>query len=165
MVEKGGQGITSGIQGPRRWGNVYDGCQYLLKCNVRKDKDCRVGRCVYKVVCKTCQDYPITLKEVVHIGTSGFSLHKRLVEHMADVRTGALRNAMAKHQQAAHDNPQGAVFEGEALEGQNCFNLEGFVSEALEIQMAKDDPNVHLMNQRGEWGHYGITRLQIVTER
>ena len=24
VVEKGGQGITSGIQGPRRWGNVND---------------------------------------------------------------------------------------------------------------------------------------------
>ena len=28
----------------------------------------------------------------------------------------------------------------------SCFNLERFVSEALEIQMAKDDPNVQLMN-------------------
>ena len=46
VVEKGGQVITSGIQVPRRWGEVKDGCQYLLKCNVRKDKDCRVGRCV-----------------------------------------------------------------------------------------------------------------------
>ena len=64
-----------------------------------------------------------------------------------------------------YDNPQGAVFEGEALEGQIRFNLERFVSEALEIQMAKDDPNVQLMNQRGVWGHYGVTQLQVVTDR
>ena len=31
--------------------------------------------------------------------------------------------------------------------------------------MAKDDPNVQLMNQRGEWGHYGITELQVVKDR
>ena len=79
------------------------------------------------------------MKKVVYIGNSGFSLHRCLVDHMADIRTGALTNAMAKHQEAKHDNPKGAVFEGQALEGQICLNLERFVSETLEIQMAKDD--------------------------
>ena len=99
-----------------------------------------------------------------YIGTKGFLAHKRFLEHSAAVRNGVLKNAVAKHDRL-HHNPDGGDYRGEILEGSIKFNLERFVTEAVRIQKAKDDPEITLMNQKGEWGHYGITRVQVINER
>ena len=83
------------------------------------------------------------------------------MEHSAAVRNGVLKNAVAKHDRL-HHNPDGGDYRGEILEGSIKFNLERFVTEAVRIQKAKDDPETTLINQKGEWGHYGITRVQVI---
>ena len=71
---------------------------------------------------------------------------------------------MVKHREAYHpgENPE---FEPESLESSIRFNLERFITEALLIEKAKHERGTLLLNQRGEWGHFGITRLQVAHDR
>ena len=52
----------------------------------------------------------------------------------------------------------------ESVESQIRYNLERFISEAIRIEMAKNEQGTTLMNQKGEWGHFGISRLQVVRD-
>ena len=45
-----------------------------------------------------------------------------------------------------------ANFESEVLQGGIRYNLERFILEALEIEEAKNTPDLHVMNSRSEWG-------------
>ena len=69
------------------------GCFYSKKCLINPEKNCRVSRLTYEVRCKTCGDDP-NEKEALYYGTSGFTLHKRLKEHEAEIRTNQQSNAM-----------------------------------------------------------------------
>ena len=162
-VEKAGQRLTSGLKKKARFGQMNAGCQYLVKCNVRGDKDCREARAVYQIICQTCQNHPQQPQKVVYIGTTGFTMHKRLLEHCQDLRLGNLRNALAKHSRLVHPDEE-AVFAAESVESQIRYNLERFISEAIRIEMAKNELGTTLMNQKGEWGHFGISRLQVVRD-
>ena len=164
VVEKGGQLITTGLKRTQRFGATNEGCQFLMKCMIRGDRDCRNARGVYQIICKTCQDHPDNPKSVLYVGTSGFTMHKRLMEHQGAIRGNYLKNAMAKHQRKVHQqDAQVPVFEAEPIMSSIKFNLERFVMEALAIEKAKSKADI-LMNQKGEWGHYGITRLVVATD-
>ena len=39
-----------------------------------------------------------------------------------------------------------------------------FVTEALEIDRARDDPSVNLLNQKSEWGQQTLPRLRITPD-
>ena len=134
-----------------------------MKCFVSGDTDCRSGRAVYRVCCQTCQNDPEKPPNVLYIGTTGFLAHKRFLEHSAALRTASLKNAIAKHENMHHAQNRGE-YVGEIIEGSIKFNLERFVTEAIQIEKAKRSADTMLLNQKGEWGHFGVTRLQVVNE-
>ena len=41
------------------------------------------------------------------------------------------------------------------------FNLDRQISEALEIEEARNNPDIQLLNQRSEWGNAGLPRLRV----
>ena len=105
-VEKAGQRLTSGLKKKARFGQMNAGCQYLVKCNVRGDKDCREARAVYQIICQTCQNHPQQPQKVVYIGVTGFPIHKRLLENCQDLRLGHLGNSLVKHSRVVHSNEE-----------------------------------------------------------
>ena len=122
-----------------------------------------MAKSVYRVTCNICKRDPEQLKEVVYIGTSGTTLHRRQVEHMDAIRRGQISNALAKHQGEKHpDEPQ--AFTAEPIQGGIPYNVERFILEALKIQEFSQSNTHQILNQRGEWGHRGLTRLRITTE-
>ena len=134
------------------------GCQFPVKCYITENQDCRVSRGVYRIVCKTCEIREG--KTYVYIGTSGFNIHKRMLEHEACARNHSTSNALGKHMSLCHAN-ENASFETEILQGGIRYNLERFILEALEIEQIKNTPDVHIMNSRSEWGGKGLPRIQV----
>ena len=102
--------------------------------------------------------------KAIYIGRTGFTLHKRFMEHVSNIKTGQIRNAMVKHREDHHPR-QNSEYEAESLETSIRFNMECFISEALLIEKAKHERGAPLLNQRGELGHFGITRLQVAHDR
>ena len=39
------------------------------------------------------------------------------------------------------------------------YNMDRMILEAHKIEEATNDPEVALLNQRGEWGHRGLVRI------
>ena len=113
----------------------------------------------YEVRCKTCGDDP-NEKEALYYGTSGFTLHKRLKEHEADIRTNQQSNAMAKHRRTKH-NGQNVEFEAQPVRGGMAYNVDRFLHEAVMIDQSNRRPDINSMNQRGEWGFRGLNRLTV----
>ena len=72
----------------------------------------------------------------VYIGTSGFNIHKRMLEHESCARNHNTLNALGKHMNNCHQN-ENATFVTEILQGGIKFNLERLILEALEIEEAK----------------------------
>ena len=50
----------------------------------------------------------------------------------------------------------------EVIKGNIKYNLERFIYEAVEIEAIRNDPDIHTMNSRSEWGGKGLPRVQIV---
>ena len=96
----------------------------------------------------------------VYIGTSGFSIHKRMLEHDYCAKRHSASNALGKHMSNCHPN-EPANFVSELLQGGIRYNLERFILEALEIEEAKNTPGIHVMNSRSEWGGKGLPRIQV----
>ena len=137
------------------------GCQYAQKCYITDTQDCRVTRGIYRIICLTCQEREG--KRFVYVGTSGFSIHKRMQEHIQCVRSQQVSNALAKHVELFHaDDDDTAEFVTEVIKGNIKYNLERFIYEAVEIEAIRSDPNTHTMNSRSEWGGKGLPRVQIV---
>ena len=61
------------------------GCQYAPKCYILLNQDFRVTRGIYRIICKTCETRDG--KKFVCVGTSGFSIHIRMLEHIQCVRS------------------------------------------------------------------------------
>ena len=95
-------------------------CQYALKCNISEEQDCRVSRGIYRIICKTCEVRDG--KKYVYTGTSGFSIHKRMMEHLQCVRARNASNALAKHAQLHHENEE-AEFVTEIVKGNVKFKF------------------------------------------
>ena len=156
VVELGGDLVTSGLSGPVR-PTGQPGCVFPKPCNVDQETDCTRPRVVYRVDCLNCRD--ATGDQASYIGTSGFSLHKRQMEHLGEIRRGQQSNSMAKHHKLSHRglDPQ---FQSTILRGGIQYNLDRYILEAYNIEQTKQNPNVVLLNQRGEWGNRGLPRLE-----
>ena len=133
-----------------------NGCFYPNKCHT--EKNCGTSKVVYEVVCKTCGEAEPT----VYIGTSGQTMHRRQMTHQQAIRGKSTRNALSLHHVQKH---QGAEpnFTAKVLRGPMSYNHERFIFEAVKIQESNNNPALCTLNQRGEWGHRGLARLQIVT--
>ena len=125
------------------------------ECNTDKDHDCRSARVVYKAVCINCETAG---QETQYIGTSGRSLHSRTVEHMALINSRSNGNAQSRHNWDAHPNLN-PNFRRQLIRGGIHFNVERFIHESLEIEDARSNNDIQLLNQRSEWGQRGLVRL------
>ena len=97
---------------------------------------------------------------MVYIGTSGHSTHKRNLEHLDDLRRGSMKSAITKHHQQKHrgEDPE---FVTTVVKGGVRFNLDRFITEAIEIKTHNFTPGVRVLNSRSEWGHRGLPRLVV----
>ena len=68
------------------------------------------------------------------------------------------RNAQSKHHWGEHPT-EDPYFETVMVEYPHRFNLERYIAESIQIEGARLDPSINLMNQRSEWGHTGVIRL------
>ena len=71
----------------------------------------------------------------MYIGTSGFNIHKRSLEHIRAVQAKNQKNALAKHMALYHQNEDGN-FVTTCLAGGIRYNLDRFILEAIEIKEA-----------------------------
>ena len=134
------------------------GCIFRTKCYMEEDQDCTISRAVYRIECKTCTSRGAS--PYVYIGTTGFSIHKRNLEHAAKARSRNTSNALGKHLATCHQDEE-AEFITTCLSGGMQFNLNRFILEALEIEEARNNPEIQVMNSRSEWGGRGLPRLVI----
>ena len=154
-------------------------CPFSTKCLSMDSTDCTVSKIVYKWNCLRCQedgtrshqvntnisedarDFSMcggSEREMIYIGTSGYSLHKRTLEHWNNIMHGnANGSSIAKHQYVFH--------EGE-VPMYTCKTLQTFkktlghyIWEALELDRARKTNDV--MNQKSEWGMLRLPRLQL----
>ena len=159
FVEMGGTPITWLFPNKDQFGGNL-GCQYREKCFISDKHDCRTAKVVYRIECNTCRERDG--KMFVYIGTSGFNIHKRTLEHLRAIRTKNAKNALSKHMSIYHQN-EDADFVTTCLAGGIRYNLDRFILEALEIEEAKNDNNTQIMNSRSEWGGKGLPRI-VVTQ-
>ena len=136
------------------------GCQFDEKCLINEDQDCRITRAVYRIICKTCEDRDGS--KYVYLGTTGFSVHKRMMEHSYSARTKKVSNALGKHSALHHVGENAVEFVSEILQGGMKYNLERFILEAIEIEEGRNNPVYSIMNSRSEWGGRGLPRIQVV---
>ena len=161
VVELGGKRILSGLDRQQLFGG-QTGCHMEQdKCFIMEDQDCRVSRAVYQTVCMNCQD---NSRQSVYIGTTGRTVHSRQKEHQTAVRQCQTGNPLAKHHQTAHseDTPR---FQTKIVHGGVRFNLDRFLTESLEIESARQKPDINLLNQKSEWGHQPLPRLSVMRDR
>ena len=129
-------------------------------CLADPEEDCRVPRSVYEIECQNCKQGG---RKSQYFGTSGHVLHKRLREHCTDLAGGRRSNAMVKHKMTEHPNSQ-VTFHAKPVRGQIKFNVDRYIRESQAIYKASLDPSINLLNQRSEWGHRGVPRLQIAPQ-
>ena len=116
---------------------------------------------LYKGTCRLCAAQGQT---TVYFGESGYNGYTRLGEHAADVRTGNLSNAFAKH--LIEDHPEADAGQLETVinvEVMRTFAkpLERQVAEAVAIQSCKADK---LLNSKSEWEQPAVERLIVTRE-
>ena len=110
--------------------------------------------------CIQCTEDPNTTKKSLYLGTSGHLLHKRQMEHLGDLRRHQDSNALFKHQNQMHPGTP-PNFRSRPLKGPIQYNLDRFILEAHKIERASQDPNIHVMNSRSEWGYRGLPRITL----
>ena len=98
-------------------------------------------------------------KDSVYLGTSGHTLHKRMLEHEDACHrpSGGSSSSVAKHHRALHwgEPPRFSV----SIVGSQRKNLYRLVSEALWIR--KLASKVTLINQKSERGKLQLPRLSV----
>ena len=80
------------------------------------------------------------------------------MEHLAALNRRQRSNAMAKHHLAEHRN-SAPKFQSKPIRGPMTYNLDRFILEGLLIEQNCQNPEVLVLNQRGEWGGGGLVRL------
>ena len=153
----GGHLIGRGMGGSDNFGGVGSCHLGPPKCNVDREADCRVSRCVYSVSCDHCTE---TGQETQYIGTTGCTLHKRQREHMCEVQRRSTSNAQSKHHWEKHPT-QEPKYTTRIISGGIKYNIERYIKEALQIESAKENTNINLINQKSEWGMTGVPRLRV----
>ena len=159
VIEMGGNSITRGLNKPQDFSGPGS-CHMAGRgqpCNTDPEHDCRSARIVYK---STCQHCGARGQETQYIGTSGRSLHSRTLEHMAEVRNRSSRNAQAKHHWSVHPDEE-PNFKTQIIKGGIFFNVERQIQESIDIDEARQNIDVNLLNQRSEWGQRGLVRLVV----
>ena len=159
-MELGGDLITKGLSGSEKPTGPRS-CVFEKACNVEEGVDCTVQRLVYQVTCTNCSEGD-TPTESLYVGTSGYSLHRRQLQHIEEIRRQQQSNAMAKHQRHVHPNQQ-PKFRSKPIRGGIQFNLDRYILEAHLIQENSQNTDVVLMNQRSEFGNRGIPRIETRT--
>ena len=94
----------------------------------------------------------------MYYGESGYNGYTRLGEHGADVRTGDLTNAFAKHLHEDHpEAAAGQVQDVISFEVIRTYEkpLERQVAEAVAIQRCQAD---QLLNSKSEWEQPAVER-------
>ena len=129
------------------------------KCSIADDHNCRVSRGIYKISCKKCETNPDT-PDAVYIGTSGLSTHKRNLEHLGDLRRGQMKSAITKHHLQNHRGEE-PEFVTTVVKGGGRFNLDRFITEAIEIETHNFSPGVRVLNSKSELGHRRLPRLVV----
>ena len=157
FVEMGGLPLPLIFPSKDQFGG-NSGCHYDNKCCIDQDQDCRIARAVYRIECELCEARDGS--PFIYLGTTGFNIHKRMVEHLGAVRGNHANNALAKHMRIFHPNEQ-ASFVTKCLSGGIKYNLERFICEALEIEEARSNPEIRVMNSRSEWGGRGLPRVVV----
>ena len=77
LVEMGGCLVGQGLSKPVSF-RGHNGCVFgPPECNIEEENHCSDSRVVYEIRCGNCND----AKVAKYIGTSGFTTHKRMVEH------------------------------------------------------------------------------------
>ena len=96
VVEAAGIPVTSGV---KKDPFIINECNYIEKCDSDQNTDCSKSNVVYRVTCMLCKENDI---KSVYTGTTGCSLHKRLIEHSNAVNNQDSKNAMYKHMSGKH---------------------------------------------------------------
>ena len=156
LEEMGGNPITSMFPNKDQFGG-NTGCQFKTKCYIDESQDCRISRAVYRIECQSCLEEE---RKFVYIGTTGFNIHKRSLEHVKSVRQKNQNNALAKHMSLYHSDEE-ANFVTTCISGGIKFNLNRFILEAIEIEEARLNPEIRVMNSRSEWGGKGLPRIVV----
>ena len=191
VVEVAGDSIMKGLVRPDPF-NTNE-CQFGTKCISDEKTNCSSSRIVYRVDCKLCGHSVVSgevqgqvgggdvnggqvdgagddgggAKSAVYAGTSGASLHKRLLEHQGSVFRGDGKSALSKHAKMIH--PQlvlqnvelvSELFSASIIKPTVKFNVQRYVAESLVVEKFNNDPNVELMNQKAEWGNNRVRRLR-----
>ena len=159
VVELGGRAITAGLSRAENFGGDV-GCNMgRSKCSIAPDSNCRVTRAIYRTSCLDCEQ-DLSSKPHHYVGTTGRTLHSRNLEHQDSVRNHTGKSALSKHQLKCHRDGS-PKFQTEVIQGGIQFNLDRFVRESLEIEKLRNDQNVVPLNQRSEWGHKGLPRINV----
>ena len=146
----GGMGLAHSISK----GDPYraKGCQFDSKCCIKDRGNCWTSRCIYKLECCVCG--------AVYTGTTGASIHKRSLEHMAAVRRGDHSNSMAKHMVTEHpeeDRTSDKLFVASVVD-RDEKNLCRYIKAGLFIEEGVSNTQ---LNQRGEWGRVSTRRIAV----
>ena len=154
----GGHLITSGLAKSEQFGGPGS-CQMSRtnKCNVDVDMDCRTTRAVYRAECQRCVEEQC-VQQGVYIGTTGCTVHKRTLEHQNQSKK-MTNNPQSKHHWTAHPN-SAPKFTTKIVKAGLKYNMDRFITESIQIEKAKDNPNWNLLNQKSEWGNSGLVRLR-----
>ena len=116
---------------------------------------------LYRGTCKICAAQG---RSTIYYGESGYNGYTRLGEHGADVRTGDLTNAFAKHLHEDHpEAAAGQVQDVISFEVIRTYEkpLERQVAEAVAIQRCQAD---QLLNSKSEWEQPAVERLILTRE-
>ena len=116
---------------------------------------------LYRGTCKICAAQG---RSTIYYGESGYNGYTRLGEHGADVRTGDLTNAFAKHLHEDHpEAAAGQVQDVISFEVIRTYEkpLERQVAEAVAIQRCQAD---QLLNSKSEWEQPAVERLIVTRE-
>ena len=124
-------------------------------CNIDPESHCSDSRVVYEVRCAYYQGDQVAK----YTGTSGFSTHKRMKEHQAEIRGKRQSNSLYKHHATKHREIE-ANFISKPLRRGLKFNLDRYITESLLIEEAHQNPDVDLLNNRSEWGQRGVPRVR-----
>ena len=165
IVEMGGNKVSLGLFKANPF-NILQ-CPFPELCLADSKTDCTKSRVTYELTCKVCEGeedgVSLGLARSAYRGNTGHTLHKRLLEHSADLRRGASSNGMAKHFLMAHpevDRAQAGLFSAKVL-GVRQLNMDRGILEALQIEELERETGTNILNSKSEWGRRTLRRITV----
>ena len=167
IVETAGKSVTAGLTRPDPFRSLE--CAFRDKCFTNDEQDCATSRVVYEIECRLCKskaDADNDAGRAVYTGTTGHSIHKRMREHAASLRTGSEKSALDKHRIKDHPHVDNSdptminnMFEAKIVQGHIKLNTTRYICESLNIDKLNKDPSVNLLNSKSEWNKNRVNRL------